>query len=433
MAKAQIKYPREVEGTPTANSRVFFVELEAGKQVKAREESTVSDAFTVFPFDRDGSPRFQKIKSISFEGLGMRFPRGFLTKSTYGYGFTRVFYPISNALQANLNVHRLGISKTTPTKLFKSHLVLNAADLDRAFPILSNLQREQKEDTDHVTITVLNGLLPVEFPLSAPKYSKGSLAAFIKKKNISDASLSDEDVESLVKLFQAGGRSLGKAQVLATKQYIEEVYIEDVLEEMEQLLKNSGTAKNEEEWQQFFKKYNWIFSQFFSSPVMLFKDKAYVGGKTLDDSEGKIADFIYKNSLTQNVAIIEIKTHKTALLKKKAYRGTDVFAVSDDLSGAIGQVLNQRDNLQKEFHALRSKSNEDFEAHSAKCLVVIGSIKGHDKDRIKAFELFRSNSRDVEIYTFDEVFERLRALQALIKGKTTVERKPRVRKAKSPA
>ncbi|MEQ1936446.1 MAG: hypothetical protein ABL962_21540, partial [Fimbriimonadaceae bacterium] len=84
MARATIKYPREVEGTPTATDRVFFVELELGKQVMAREESKVADSFTVFPFDRDGSPRFQKLRSITFEGLNKKFPRGFLTKSTYG-------------------------------------------------------------------------------------------------------------------------------------------------------------------------------------------------------------------------------------------------------------------------------------------------------------------------------------------------------------
>ena len=35
--------------------------------------------------------------------------------------------------------------------------------------------------------------------------------------------------------------------------------------------------------------------------------------------------------------------------KGKAYRGKDVFVMSSDLSGGISQVLNQRDNFQKEF------------------------------------------------------------------------------------
>lgn len=265
--------------------------------------------------------------------------------------------------------------------------------------------------------------------MTSPKYSKGSLSAFIKKRNLAEVSLSDEDVESLVKLFKLGRSAIDKTQVLTTKQIIEEFYIEDVLSEMALLMKKAGTGKIEEDWQQFFKKYNWIFSQFFSSPVMMFKDKAYVGGKGLDDSDGKIADFLYKNSLTQNVAIIEIKTHKTALLKAKPYRGTDVFAVSDDLSGAIGQVLNQRDNLQKEYYELARKTNEDFEAHSAKCLVVIGQVKGYGKSEQKAFELFRANSKDVEIYTFDEVFEKLKALQSLITGEKKRTRKSRAKAA----
>jgi hypothetical protein len=34
----------------------------------------------------------------------------------------------------------------------------------------------------------------------------------------------------------------------------------------------------EEFWQQFFKQYSWVFAHVFSCPVVLFKDKAYVGG-----------------------------------------------------------------------------------------------------------------------------------------------------------
>jgi hypothetical protein len=418
MAAPKIKYPIEIEAGSDDKVRRFVVQYEDGREVKSREHSKIVDSFTVFPFDRLGQPRYKKIVALTFEGYFGKFPkRGFLTKFSTGYGFARTLAPLLFAIQDRLDIKKLVISKAKPTKLYKNHLVLNGPELDRAFPKLTQLLKEQKQDLDHVTRTLLHEIMPTTFPLTAPTYTKGSLSNFINRKNLTTASLAPEDVDALVKLFKAGGKTLDKAQVLSTKQLIEEFYIEDVLSEMQTLFKKSGTGKNEEEWQQFFKKYNWIFSQFFASPVMLFKDKAYVGGKSLDDSDGKIADFIYKNSLTQNVAIIEIKTHKTALLRKQPYRGTDVFAVSDDLSGAIGQVLNQRDNLQKEYYELARKTEGDFEAHSAKCVVVIGQIKGHTPDQQKAIELFRANSKDVEILTFDEIYERLRALQKLILGK----------------
>lgn len=424
MTTSKIIYPRLVEVGSDANIQRFSVELEASKSVPAKEYSLHADSFTVFPFDvKSGGPKYKKLRSITFEGFNGKTPRGFFKEFTRGYGFTRALAPVFYAIEDRLGVPKIIISKTKPTKLYKYRLVLNADELDRAFPTFTNLFKEQKEDKDHITSTTLHAMLPASFSITAPKYTKGSLSAFIKKRNIESAALSGDDVDAMVKLLNAGRKTLDRAQVLATKQVIEEFYIEDVLSEMDDLLAKSDAKQNEEKWQVFFKKYNWIFSQFFSSPVMLFKDKAYVGGKGLDDTGGKIADFIYKNSLTQNVAIIEIKTHKTALLKKRAYRGRDVFSVSDELSGALSQVLDQRDKLHKQYYEIARDTKEHFEAHSAKCLIVIGRTMGLTDDQLRAFELFRANSRDVEINTFDEVYEKLKALQSLMKGKPTKSRK----------
>lgn len=48
--------------------------------------------------------------------------------------------------------------------------------------------------------------------------------------------------------------------------------------------------------------------------------------------------------LSQNVALIEIKTPCTEIIGK-SYRGT--FSFSYELSGAVNQVLNYRDNFTK--------------------------------------------------------------------------------------
>jgi hypothetical protein len=145
------------------------------------------------------------------------------------------------------------------------------------------------------------------------------------------------------------------------------------------------------------------------------RDEAYVGGKTMDNKNGKFSDFLVKNSLSDNVSFLEIKTHKTRLLDKSAYRGDDVYSVTKDLSGCINQVLNQRDNFQKEFYVARGKSKENFETFNSKCVVLIGSINDLTEKQIYSFELFRSNSRDVEIITFDELQRKIESLQTLMK------------------
>ena len=77
-------------------------------------------------------------------------------------------------------------------------------------------------------------------------------------------------------------------------------------------------------------------------------------------------DFLIKNSLSDNVSFLEIKTHKTKLVENSSYRGEDVYSISKDLSGSTAQVLNQRDNFQKEFYALKAKSrkNGNFETNN---------------------------------------------------------------------
>ena len=103
------------------------------------------------------------------------------------------------------------------------------------------------------------------------------------------------------------------------------------------------------------------------------------------------------------------------MLEKTAYRGDDVFSAAKDLTGCINQVLNQRDNFQKEFYTTKGKTKEDFETFNSKCVVLIGSIKKLSEKQRYSFELFRSNSRDVEIMTFDELQTKIESLQTLMK------------------
>lgn len=127
---------------------------------------------------------------------------------------------------------------------------------------------------------------------------------------------------------------------------------------------------------------------------------------------GKVCDFIYRNRLTKNVSLIEIKAPCQELLGN-AYRGKSthqpVYSMSHDLSGAIAQVLDYRGHLIKNFHALRGNSDETFEAFEPRCIVVIGTLAslGKYKGGTASFENFRNSLANVTIVTFDELLERV--------------------------
>ena len=346
-------------------------------------------------------------------------PRGFFKEYTKGYGFTRVLNGLLYALESKFTVPSVIVSGTRSTSYKNYTLVLNANDLDRLYPQLKSLFDEQRGERDILVNNVLAGLFPSKFKKKSPTYAKGSLNRFIGQNIVNHNDLSSDDVTALLELVNNVSRGrdiLSKKQVLRTKEKIEEYYIEEVIGTFQKMLNQKGDSPAlEKKWQKFFKEYSWVFSQMFSYPVLMFEDEAFVGGKSIKGTGGKVSDFIYKNHLTDNIAIIEIKTHRTALLSgKKAYRGKDVFAISKDLTGAINQVLDQRDNLQKDFYGLKAKSDKPFETYNSRCLLVVGLSSLLSNSQKKSFELYRSNSRDVDIVTFDELFNKIKGFSDIL-------------------
>ncbi|HZN51684.1 MAG TPA: Shedu immune nuclease family protein, partial [Methylomirabilota bacterium] len=124
-----------------------------------------------------------------------------------------------------------------------------------------------------------------------------------------------------------------------------------------------------------------------------------------------LVDFLVRNSLTSNAALIEIKTPATKLLAVRPYRG-GVYTTSEDLSGAVMQVLNYRFSLQNEFKSLTAGLPGRLDAFEPRCVVIVGKTQEIRNDDIKrrSFELFRGHSQGVVVITFDELFEKTRRL-----------------------
>lgn len=188
---------------------------------------------------------------------------------------------------------------------------------------------------------------------------------------------------------------------------------------LDKILKDWNDNKNnnnEEYWQKLFQENTWILSQIFSCPFIFVGKKFYCGGKEDDDKGGVKGDLLYKNNLTKNLAFIEIKTPETEIMGSK-YRGDEkgkdnvIYSMSNDLSGSVNQILNQR----KVYQNNHGDNNGKF-LNNAKCVLIIGKIdKLKDEDEKKSFELYRSASKEVEVITFDELFGRVQAICDLLK------------------
>jgi hypothetical protein len=164
---------------------------------------------------------------------------------------------------------------------------------------------------------------------------------------------------------------------------------------------------DEEFWQQLIKNNSWTISQVFSFPIVILDQKAYLGGKEITNQGGNIIDFIFKNELTNNTILVEIKTPMSPIFGGK-YRG-NAYSLDKEITGAINQLLNYKDELQKSFYTLARGENSDYKVFNPRCLLIVGSIENEkpNNNQLKSFDLFRNDQRNIDIITFDEFFKKV--------------------------
>jgi len=173
--------------------------------------------------------------------------------------------------------------------------------------------------------------------------------------------------------------------------------------------KANKNVNQEEFWQTLFARNAFVLSQLFAYPVILIKDKAYLGGKDLTNKGGHIVDFLCKLESTGTAAMVEIKTPQTPLLGP-VYRGDDVYPISTHLTGAIAQALKYRSSLMENIQNLQ-RGELTIIASEPYCVVVSGDCAELDSpDKKASFERFRERLNGVRILTFDEVYKRIEGL-----------------------
>ena len=175
---------------------------------------------------------------------------------------------------------------------------------------------------------------------------------------------------------------------------------------------NNKLNEDEGFWQITLKQNAYAISQIFAVPLLFIKDSAYVGGMNIDRKSAKFVDYLFALESSREAVLVEIKTPVTKLLGTK-YRGT--YRPSQELTGSLMQVLDYRDTLMKDLRRVTEGTNYTLNAFSPKCVVIVGNGAAElaDEEKRTAFELFRANSKDVEIVTYDELFRKLDILANL--------------------
>lgn len=163
-------------------------------------------------------------------------------------------------------------------------------------------------------------------------------------------------------------------------------------------------AGDEAFWQLELSSRKGILERLIGGHALFLMREFHVGITDTEGKGSKRTDFAVIDSLNKNLSLIEIKTPNTNLLGSE-YRST--YPLSREISGTISQVLNQKNEIIKNFYYKVRQSKDEFEVFSPRCFIIAGNLESLNKEeeKLKAFELQRQAvSAHVTIVTFDELY-----------------------------
>lgn len=300
---------------------------------------------------------------------------------------------------------KLVIDKNGKSRFSKKSITFSYNDFDAAIKAINKELRAYEIRRKTAISNSLSDATPQISPRKT-KLAKGGISHFFSFYS-DDYNLSNSDIDSILSILSiAPSANISVTEnFIQTKDKINVAYLDDVIEKFKNLLKAKND--NEKEWQKFFEDHGWILANLFPFQVILREREAYVGGKTLENKEGRVVDFLFQNGFKDNYALLEIKTHNKKLLKAKPYREPDTYSTHEDLSGGLSQCLDQKNTFLTEM-------GQKYKVLDPKVILVIGLKSRLDENQSHCFELIRSNQKNVDIVTFDELLEKIIGLKDVL-------------------
>ncbi|MGW6375008.1 Shedu immune nuclease family protein [Rhodococcus sp. NPDC055112] len=421
----------------------FFVPVDppakgvsAADGVRILNFSPARSELRIFPIntlrDREGYllPKYPKIHTLTliveerdvddldfYSVLDEELPRGFIKDYAYGLGLQKDCNRLVRLIEKHTKCDEISFMGGADVAVDGKALRLG---LDRFDALWSEIQRINGRGHDaaarvkdafvHNDLASTIQLEPVEFSLGRHPVSR-----VLTKAAHGVEELTEQEQDALIGAVASESAALAQTRpekFLKLHRDVELVNLDRLILSYEDAL---GKQANEGFWQNFFDDNAFALQQVFGTPMVSVQSGATVGGGGFTGSGGKITDYLFKNSLTNNVALVEIKKPTTSLLGTTEYR-SGVFGPSKELEGAITQVLDQAYQLSMNFPTMKNNSRQwDLESYAVSCFVIAGRTPSTDEPaKQKSFELYRANSRSVKVVTYDEILEQLKLLREFL-------------------
>ena len=183
----------------------------------------------------------------------------------------------------------------------------------------------------------------------------------------------------------------------------------EALNKFEQLLQENPP---EPQWQTFFEENDWIFGYGLKYKYLkILQREASVSNVDVSGQGTVVGDYLVADKFTK---LVELKRPDTPLFGNDKYRN-GAWQLSDELTNAVSQILAQKAEWSLKSHEVNYDDNGNQITqltHDPDCILILGNLNnvdGSDKEKaikLRTFELYRRNLRNIEILCYDELYER---------------------------
>ena len=183
----------------------------------------------------------------------------------------------------------------------------------------------------------------------------------------------------------------------------------------------------EKVWQDFFEANAWIFGYGLTLVSHTGLDarrlEQVTSGQNVFAGAGKRSDALLRsNAAVSTLLFTEIKRHDTPLLAGTPYREPDVYRPGNELVGGVAQLQKTvrkalreiRDQIKRHILPDGTPTAVEYSTSKPRQVLLIGSLAQFVTDgqingeKMESFELYRRSITDIEVLTFDELYERTR-------------------------
>ena len=176
------------------------------------------------------------------------------------------------------------------------------------------------------------------------------------------------------------------------------------------------SCKDETAWQVFMQRNQWIFGYGLDYRFLSILQREFHASDTeADGSDGVIGDYLMGDN--KFTTFVEVKLPTTPLFGNSKNR-SGCWKLSNDLMDAVSQILEQKSKGEIKIETSKILHDENGHpitqrAYNSKVILIIGNWTEIEQDtpkiktlKEKTFELFRRELKNIDILTYDELYNR---------------------------